>query len=618
MGHDVFISYSFEDKLTADAVCATLEARHIRCWVAPRDVLPGRVYAEQLMEAIRGATLMVLVFSSSSNGSQHVMREVERAASRGIPILPLRIEDVTPSASMEYYISDTHWLDAFTPPLGTHLGRLADTVTVLLDRTRRAAEDSGSAPPTDAPAVAEAVPAWYRRLPGRVALGIGALAVVAAVVLAAVLSGRDDKAVVDQDLTTGMATSTTTVAFSTTTVAPSATTSPARVTTSSTAAHGALGAIAPASPNTWTDLEPTGDLPPARSGHALAYDPTAGKAFLFGGEDVHAWYNDTWAYDCAGNAWTDQAPVGDVPSGRSWISMAYDPVGGKVILFGGWDGATCLNDTWAYDPAANTWTDLDPAGPTPPARCGCCLLYDPVDGKFVLFAGWDGSRCLADTWAYDPAVNAWAEMTAAGDAPSPRYRYALTYDSAAGRAILFGGWDDSNYLDDTWAYDPDSNKWTNLDPAGAVPRARHRHSMVYDQVSGTVILFGGWDGTACLDDTWQYDPVENTWTDLKPENHLPSARNLFAMVYDQDSDRVLLFGGWGGVIALGDTWAYAPPPTTTSTTTTSTTTTTVHVTPGTQIEVTTTAQRPPTTLTTRPPATTTESTASSPPPTFSP
>ena len=139
MAHDVFISYSTGDKPTADAVCATLEAKHIRCWIAPRDVLPGRDYAEMLIEAIRDARVMVLVFSANSNSSLHVMREVERAASKGIPILPLRIEDVPPCASMEYYISSTHWLDALTPPLERHLQQLAETVRLLLARVERAA-----------------------------------------------------------------------------------------------------------------------------------------------------------------------------------------------------------------------------------------------------------------------------------------------------------------------------------------------------------------------------------------------------------------------------------------------------------------------------------------------
>ncbi len=81
----------------------------------------------------------MLVFSSNSNNPPQVMREVERAASKGIAILPLRIEDVAPSKSMEYFISRTHWLDALTPPLEKHLQQLADTVQLLLARAGRAA-----------------------------------------------------------------------------------------------------------------------------------------------------------------------------------------------------------------------------------------------------------------------------------------------------------------------------------------------------------------------------------------------------------------------------------------------------------------------------------------------
>ena len=127
MAHDVFISYAAQDKPTADAVCAILEAQRIRCWIAPRDVMPGVSYAEALIDAISESSLMVLVFSSNSNSSPQVMREVERAASKGIPILPFRIEDVAPSKSMEFFLSTPHWLDALTPPLQKHLGHLAET-----------------------------------------------------------------------------------------------------------------------------------------------------------------------------------------------------------------------------------------------------------------------------------------------------------------------------------------------------------------------------------------------------------------------------------------------------------------------------------------------------------
>ncbi len=133
MAHDVFVSYATDDKATADAVVATLEQRQIRCWVAPRDIPPGKDYAQALVQAINGSRVLVLVFSAKANASPHVIREIERAASRGIPILPLRIEDVPPSESMEYFISGRHWLDALTTPLRKHLDQLAVSVASLLD-----------------------------------------------------------------------------------------------------------------------------------------------------------------------------------------------------------------------------------------------------------------------------------------------------------------------------------------------------------------------------------------------------------------------------------------------------------------------------------------------------
>lgn len=132
MPHDVFISYSEKDKPTADAACFALESKQVRCWIAPRDILAGVNWGEAIVDAIAQAKVMVLVFSSHANRSPQVMREVERAVNKGIPILPFRIEDVPLSKAFEYYISTRHWLDALTPPLEQHLRKLATTVQRLL------------------------------------------------------------------------------------------------------------------------------------------------------------------------------------------------------------------------------------------------------------------------------------------------------------------------------------------------------------------------------------------------------------------------------------------------------------------------------------------------------
>ena len=132
MAYDVFISYASKDKIVADAVCARLEFSGIRCWIAPRDITPGTSYGEAIIDAIHGAKVMVLVFSSHANSSGHIPKEVERAVSNGVSIIPFRIEDVAPGKSLDYFIGSVHWLDAMTPPLEKHLDDLASTVHKLL------------------------------------------------------------------------------------------------------------------------------------------------------------------------------------------------------------------------------------------------------------------------------------------------------------------------------------------------------------------------------------------------------------------------------------------------------------------------------------------------------
>ena len=134
MPYDAFISYCSEDKKIADAVCGTLEANKIRCWIAPRDVGPGRTWGSAIVEAIGESAVMVVIFSKHSNGSPQVMREIERAVNKGVAIIPFRVENVVPSQDLEYFISSCHWLDAINPPLEQHIAELADAILALQRR----------------------------------------------------------------------------------------------------------------------------------------------------------------------------------------------------------------------------------------------------------------------------------------------------------------------------------------------------------------------------------------------------------------------------------------------------------------------------------------------------
>lgn len=128
---EVFISYSSADKSAADAVCAALEADGTSCWIAPRDIVAGS-YAAAIIRGIRASKMLVLIFSSHSNKSPQVEREIERAVSLNKVIYPLRIENILPSERLELFISAEQWMDAFEPPLEDHLARFSHNVKELL------------------------------------------------------------------------------------------------------------------------------------------------------------------------------------------------------------------------------------------------------------------------------------------------------------------------------------------------------------------------------------------------------------------------------------------------------------------------------------------------------
>jgi hypothetical protein len=132
MPHEVFISYSSKDKEIADAIYSTLELDGIRCWIAPRNVKAGMSWTASIMNAIAESKVMVLVWTANANSSPDVVREVQHACRKGVVVIPIRIENVTPTKELEYYLEFVHWLDALTPPFQPHLKNLSENVSFHL------------------------------------------------------------------------------------------------------------------------------------------------------------------------------------------------------------------------------------------------------------------------------------------------------------------------------------------------------------------------------------------------------------------------------------------------------------------------------------------------------
>src|SRR5688572_18035452 len=125
----------------------------------------------------------------------------------------------------------------------------------------------------------------------------------------------------------------------------------------------------PLSEPDWTNMSPAGAPAGTLVNMAMAYDSAADRMVVFGGTDFGGGpgSDTTWAYDFESNAWTDRNPEVHPPAG--WLlRAAYDSRAQRTIMFGGWDGEAerFTNDTWAYDYAENTWTNLSASGSPSP------------------------------------------------------------------------------------------------------------------------------------------------------------------------------------------------------------------------------------------------------------
>ena len=143
-----FISYASADRDTANAVCTALEREGVRCWIAPRDVTPGELYAANIVHAIDTTGVVVLVLSEHTAASAHVLREIERASSKRHAVLTLRIDLAPLPEELEYFLNTSQWLDASATGVDRALPRLVNVVKSVL------AKSTAAAPVNQAPLVA--------------------------------------------------------------------------------------------------------------------------------------------------------------------------------------------------------------------------------------------------------------------------------------------------------------------------------------------------------------------------------------------------------------------------------------------------------------------------------
>jgi galactose oxidase-like protein len=324
----------------------------------------------------------------------------------------------------------------------------------------------------------------------------------------------------------------------------------------------------------WTRIEPAGFLPVARKAHAAIFDPTRNRMIVYGGI-VHPnnTTGDAWSLSFdSGPAWTQLYLAGTPPPPRYSYNplAAYDPVGDRLVLFGGrrtnppMGTDETFDDTWSLAFSTETWSPLAVASPGPPPSAAGPLLVDEAGGRLVLF----GAGSSTDVWSFPlGGSSGWVQLPG-GPAPLPDWRgLVAAIDPSARKLLTFGGF--PSYFDQgrgtaTWAFDlAQGSGWSRAHPPEPVlsPADRSSHALVWDSQRERPILLGGakraYDRSA-----WAYREAGTPgWEPLAHDGPEPPFAFPGAAIYDPLRDRVVVYGGHSDevwALSLGDDAAWTP------------------------------------------------------------
>ena len=279
-----------------------------------------------------------------------------------------------------------------------------------------------------------------------------------------------------------------------------------------------------------------------RTNFALSYDSIRGELIVHGGENMdnteqHFDYANTYIWN--GKSWREVAIDEPGPSMRHDHKMVFDSNRRKQVLFGGTTGSNALfphGDTWEWD--GEDWLRVAETGPGD--RSAYSMAYDPVNEVTVLFGGiYDpdvgGTVHYQDTWTWDGT--SWTMLNPTTK-PSSRYGHSMVYDESTGKILMFGGRDASYaYLQQTWEWD--GANWHQITPA-LQPSGRTNFGFAYDTIRERAVLSGGLITGVRQQDTYEY--YSGNWH-LVTTTAAHGQLSGLGMVYDSNNERVLLYGG---------------------------------------------------------------------------
>jgi len=321
--------------------------------------------------------------------------------------------------------------------------------------------------------------------------------------------------------------------------------------------------VSTASATSWTTWEM---LLPKRLQEAMVLDTQRDRLISFGGTDG-AYKNDTWSHSMvSGRGWDPMILNGPLPPARRLHSGIYDPVGDRLVVFGGYDDHL-LGDLWQLSFSGTPiWSPLVATGGGPSPRGGHVAIYDPEGARMIVFGGYDGvsppANRIGDTWELSLSGSPhWTQLDT-GPGPSARSSASATYDPIHHAMVVFGGTDPS-FRNDTWRLNLDGTpQWSLESVSNPIPGIREENGLVHDSQRDRLVVFGGYNqNIQNYGDLWAQGGSPASWSTLGPDGIAPSARWGMKTIYDPTRDGMWLYGGWSTTYQQ-DLWFlqwYTPP-----------------------------------------------------------
>lgn len=265
-----------------------------------------------------------------------------------------------------------------------------------------------------------------------------------------------------------------------------------------------------------TPLTP-GGTPSARTFHATAWDAMESRMLVFGGSGfTGALQPQVWSLTLgAMPTWNLLSTMGTAPSALVGQASGWDRTGRRWFLFGGTSQLTSTTrsaELFVFDTATSTWSQLNVAGATPPARAFAAAMFDDATSRFIVHGGRGASGVLSDTWVFDPATSTWTQVLMTGPAP----REFSTFFSGSSPPVLFGGFDGTTHFDDLWELDVQAATWTQHTTMFGPPPRRHAAGLTVGGVRTLVSgIFDDGQTQTLFNDVWTLQWPARTWQQVR-------------------------------------------------------------------------------------------------------